>query len=282
MSSIFVDWHFVCQSCGYETSSLKPAVNVHDSHESVDEIARELALISLRQDNFKSILKLIQSLRPQHIHESLLDVGAAHGWFVELAKTVFTDVTGIEPDSEMCARAAQRGIDLRSGYFPQVLAETERFDVIIFNDVFEHIPDATATLQKIRLHLNPGGLLILNLPTNTGLFYRLAKLFKRFGISAPFDRMWQKGMPSPHLHYFSKSNLKKLSVLKGFIPLAEITLPSLKLKGLHARIALSRQHGVITTWVLCAGIFLLYPFTALFPKDVQVFALGVPIKDAAE
>jgi len=50
--------------------------------------------------------------------------------------------------------------------------------------------------------------LVLNLPTSGGSLYRVAKLLCRFGAKGFFERLWQRNLPSPHLHYFDDRNLR--------------------------------------------------------------------------
>ena len=145
----------------------------------------------------------------------LLDVGCAHGWFIERASSRF-DVTGIEPDAGVAAATRARGLPVRSGFFPDVLGPDECFDVIVFNDVLEHIPDINTTLVACWQHLAPGGCVIVNAPSSRGLLYRLSVLLARTGLGRAFDRMWQLGFPSPHVHYFATTNLVLLAHKAGF------------------------------------------------------------------
>jgi SAM-dependent methyltransferase len=271
MSVGLVDWHSICPTCDVETGNLQAGIENISLHAAVDEIARENGLRSLRKKNFDTILRTLTELRPNTSKESLLDVGAAHGWFVELAVKQFSKVIGIEPDKRMVVHAQSNGISLRTGYFPDCLDESELFDVIIFNDVFEHIPDPGNTLASAFQHLNKGGILVLNLPVASGFFYRISKLLVRVGFPMPFERMWQKDMPSPHLYYFTKYGLSKLSERIGLTAVSHMPLPAITLSGLYSRIALA-QSGYrifnITVWLL---VVICLPVLWLMPSDTKVF-----------
>ncbi|NBS17609.1 MAG: class I SAM-dependent methyltransferase, partial [Gammaproteobacteria bacterium] len=78
------DWHFVCSNCGYEKSILEPTINEAKSHEHIDESARTSGLAALRQANFKRLVHLLKTLRSEP-GGLLLDVGSAHGWFLQEA-----------------------------------------------------------------------------------------------------------------------------------------------------------------------------------------------------
>jgi len=160
-------WHFVCPSCQYEMAALTPSINQTNLHQPLDESARETGLRTIRNTNFKKLLNRISIFTKGH--KKLLDVGCAHGWFLEIAKNQF-DVLGIEPDKVIFNQTAKTGLSIRLGYFPEVLNSEEKFDIIIFNDVIEHIPDIQSVLNSCHKHLNKNGLLVLNLPNSKGIF----------------------------------------------------------------------------------------------------------------
>lgn len=260
-------WHASCPACHYESAALSVAINEHTDVE-IDEAGREAALKAIRLENFRAIVQYAKRhVRPGA--RKLLDVGSAHGWFLETAREHF-EVLGIEPDAVVGARAAARGLPVRAGFFPDVLEEGERFDAIVFNDVIEHIPDIHSALGACRQHLNDEGVLILNLPSSRGFFYRFSKLVARLGWRMPFERLWQKDMPSPHVHYFSPDNLARLVAGQGFALADCAELPALRAKGLRERLAYVGKVSPLSLWlqyiaVLCAILVL-----RVFPSDIIV------------
>lgn len=259
------EWHWHCPTCHYEKALLAPAIN-SAAHQFVDEDAREKGLGEVRQANFKVLLSQIARFKPQG--GTLLDVGSAHGWFLKLAKKAF-DTTGIEPDQAIWSQAHAQGLKVRLGYFPDVLSEQERFDVITFNDVLEHIPDIEQALDACRRHLNPDGLLVINLPSSRGVFYRLSKMLSRLGWSSSFERMWQKDFPSPHVHYFNEQNLSLLLNNKQFQIVRTGRLKTLMLSGLAARLSYGSSASSIKNKILYFAIVLALPFLAILPTDIQ-------------
>lgn len=258
-------WHFVCKICGYENAEFGPSINVNSAHELVDEKARETGLHQLRVSNFKVLLSVITQLKPGG--GRLLDVGCAHGWFIEVAKTHFSTL-GIEPDILVSDIAQKRGLPIRYGYFPGALKSGELFDVIIFNDVIEHIPDIKSTLECCAEHLKDDGLLVLNLPSSDGFFYRVSRMLADIGFRAPFERMWQKSLPSPHVHYFNKKNLVCLLQQQRFRCIAEGQLPTVRLGGLFSRISYTGDYGHVLKIVLYLGAALVLPILRVMPSDI--------------
>lgn len=268
-------WHQSCTACDYEKAMFKPAINLHAEHHRVDEIGRESGLKQLRMNNFKVLHQEI--IRLKGAGGKLLDVGCAHGWFLDIVKNDF-EVTGLEPDKAIYDLAAKLGLPVRNGFFPDILTADEKFDVIIFNDVIEHIPDINATLDHCRNRLNNGGLLVLNLPSNQGIFYKISKLLCRLGLCSYFDRMWQKGLPSPHLHYFNQSSLLTILNKHKFSTVGSGTLPSLQASGLYTRITHTGSHNLVSRLSLYALVSLSLPFLSLLPKDIVYVAA---IKESA-
>lgn len=260
-------WHATCPACRYESAALSVAINKHTDVE-IDEAEREAALKAIRLENFRAIVHYAKRhARPGS--RSLLDVGSAHGWFLETARAHF-DVLGIEPDAAVGARAAARGLPVRAGFFPDVLEEGERFDAIVFNDVIEHIPDIRSALGACRQHLNDEGILILNLPSSRGFFYRFSKCVARLGWRMPFERLWQKDMPSPHVHYFSPANLARLVAGQGFDLVDCAELPALRARGLRERLSYAGKVSPVSLWLQYAAVMCAIPVLRVFPSDIIV------------
>lgn len=258
-------WHFLCKNCRYEKSNLQPTINLNSSHQLIDESARETGLRELRKANFIKILESIKSLKQNG--GSLLDVGCAHGWFLETSEKDFK-VAGLEPDKLIFEDTFRRGLPVRMGYFPQALDENEKFDIITFNDVIEHISDVKLTLASCYQRLNKEGILVLNLPSSDGVFYNLSKLFCKLRFFSSFERLWQKGFPSPHLHYFSQRNLIALLENNGFEVKITGNLPAISLNNLYKRISYTKALGKTASVFIYITIALLLPVLKIFPSDI--------------
>lgn len=268
------DWHRVCDHCTYEGSTLNVDIDVHGLTEVVDEAMREEGLGQLRQQNFHALeadlaarVTAAGGARP-----SLLDVGCAHGWFLEAGREDFL-VTGIEPDARVADAAAARGLPVRKGFFPDVLSADERFDVIVFNDVLEHIPDIGAALRACGRHLQPGGWVVVNAPSRTGVLYRISRLMARLGLPATFDRMWQKDFPSPHVHYLDDASMQAIAGRAGLGITAVRTLPSISTHGLYARIRADRNVSPAKAALVTAVLTVASPAMRLLPADIKVWML---------
>jgi SAM-dependent methyltransferase len=156
---------------------------------------------------------------------------------------------------------------VRHGYFPDALASDERFDAIVFNDVLEHIPDLTGALAASAHHLAPGGVLCLNCPDQRGFFFRTADVLDRLGLSGPYDRLWQRGLPSPHVWYFTPAHLDRATAAAGLEPAGQERLATLELGGLWSRIRMERNAPLALSAASYAFSLAVYPLQALLPGD---------------
>ncbi|KXJ04244.1 Ubiquinone biosynthesis O-methyltransferase, partial [Exaiptasia diaphana] len=109
-----------------------------------------------------------RSLPPEEM--AVLDVGCGYGHTaIELARTC-RKVVGIEPSlplAEFGARlAADSGMDHVEIQHRSVeeLEEEEAFDLVILDNVLEHLPNADDSLERISRSLRPGGLIYIVVP----------------------------------------------------------------------------------------------------------------------
>ncbi len=245
-----------CSGCGVRFSALEPRIEGGAALQ-LDEPRRAIGLRAIREQGHAIVLDAIAGER-RLAGLTVLDVGSGHGWFLEAATARGMRAVGIEPDREVAELTRSRGLDVRAGFFPEDLPQGERFDVIAFNDVFEHLPEPVAMLREVHDRLLPGGLLAISIPTADGLGYRIAAGLARVGVALPLDRLWQRDLPSPHLWYFTERSLTALVTRCGFARLAGGRLPSVERRGLRERVAAAGRPGVVE-WVSLAGVWLAAP-----------------------
>jgi SAM-dependent methyltransferase len=256
-----------CRACGFYASTLP--VKINEIHR-IDEVEREAALKPLRSKTFRKILEASTDLLPSNA--SVLDVGCAHGWFMDAAKSAGYRCTGIEPDREMAARAGSAGHNVIEGLFPGALPPGERYDVITFHDAFEHLPEIDRIVGQVSSYLNERGLTIVNLPVSDGLIFRMTRVLARsIKITGPYKRMWQAGLPSPHLSYFPADTLQRLFANAGFGLLRSGRLEAMSTKGLYQRIRFDRNVGMLSASLVYLAARCIQVVAGAFPSDAQYF-----------
>ncbi len=258
-------WLSVCPHCDLYLSKLAPGPG-----KAFD------GLETLRRQNFETTLDVIERIRPLR-GQRLLEIGSSKGWFLEAAQKRGAIVSGVEPVPSDAAIARASGFQIEEGLFPEYPSDKGPYDIIAFNDVFEHLPDPAKAVIDIEQRLAENGLLSINIPSSDGLFFKTAKALAAVGFEKPYDRMWQRGLPSPHMSYFSPENLKQLiersSGLRRW-PGEPISLPSISTAGLRERI--EGQSVGLPTWIVYPAMLALSTVAGILPSDIHlaVFTKG--------
>jgi SAM-dependent methyltransferase len=261
-----IDKTYRCMACGFYSSELPVEINTVFM---IDEDVRENALYPLREAGIKVLLEKFKDFINKG--STILDVGCAHGWFMTEAAKAGYVCYGIEPDKDMAERLRASKIDFMEGYFPDVLTPEQKYDVIAFHDVFEHLPDPDAILRAASDHLNEHGLLVINLPMSDGIFFKVARVLASFGLAGPLARLWQKGLPSPHLSYFSRYTLPHFVTRRGFRPIRAFDLPSVATSKLWSRIRYDTSLGFVRALGIFIGVLLMVPLTKITASDARCF-----------
>jgi 2-polyprenyl-3-methyl-5-hydroxy-6-metoxy-1,4-benzoquinol methylase len=148
----------------------------------------------------------------------LLDVGTGRGEVVAAAQTAGWAVEGVEPSATFADHTEQRtGAKIWREAIEESDIPDEEFDVVILAAVLEHLYDPDAVVAKIARVLRPGGLLYLDVPNESGLFFRVGNLYQKAR-----GRDWCVNLSptfSPfHIFGFSPRSLKKLLAKYGLEP----------------------------------------------------------------
>lgn len=258
-------WLSRCGGCGVLRSDLEIQIPERPTEAALDEELRAAGLEGTRTINNERLLDAVRALAPASAR--LLDVGSGPGFLLSDAAALGFAAEGVEPDANTVGAARARGASVRHGYFPAALGEGEQFDVIVFNDVLEHIPDLAGAFAACAAHLKPGGVLCLNCPDRRGFFYRTAVILDRLGIGGPLDRLWQKDLPSPHIWYFTPDNLAQAAARHGFAPVRQVRLETLELRGLWSRIRYVKDQPLLMSLAAFAFSVATYPLAKILPSD---------------
>ncbi len=276
-------WTFYCSDCGHWQSNLSPDLesDLITSAEEVTDRADDLDFLEpIRRTNYAAILAALQETASTH--KSILDVGCATGQFLKAASEAGYETLGIEPNPRLFRSATEANLPVIRGYFPDALEIDRKFGAIIFNDVLEHIPDAKSIMQACKAHLAPGGTIIVNGPFSDGFFFKIGQLGLKIGLSKPWNRLWQKGFFTPHVHYFSDQSLAKLAHAAALsVVRPPQALTTLSYEGMWKRIALDPGLGSLGKAMTYAGVLALTPLLQRLPADTK-FAFLAPPPDHGE
>ena len=260
-------WLARCDTCGLRLSLLDQATHNGTCLTGWDGDA-ERAMAPLREAAAVRLLTELGELTALR-SKRLLDVGCGPGWFLDAAARAGLVAEGLEPDVRLAALGRDAGLAITAGSFPSTTAN-RAFDIVTFNDVFEHLPAPLDALAAVRDRLVPGGLLVLNLPTRTGAFYRVSEHLARIGMRGPLERMWQKGFESPHLFYYGSADLNAMIEAHGFACARGFTLPSVVIDKLWMRIRAGDRRPVAGDLAIFLATLAAIPLLGLLPSDIMV------------
>ena len=147
----------------------------------------------------------------------LLEIGCGDGELLFKLKSKYREVWGIDiakPRIDRIKRKVERevGVHVRVGDANQRLDfKDEYFDTIVASDVLEHLFDVYHFIRECYRLLNSKGTLIVHVPNVAFFPNRIRLLFGKLPITSD-----EVGWDGGHLHYFTRTSLKRLFQDEGF------------------------------------------------------------------
>ncbi len=153
----------------------------------------------------------VKPFLPTH-YRRVLEIGCGEGRFSQHLHSA-QEYWGIEPDFEASRISADRMSQALCGTFESRYAELpdDYFDLVICNDVIEHMPDHSWFLDRIKTKMTRKGLLVGSVP-NVRYITNLVDLLVRrdwpYTNSGVLDRT--------HLRFFTEKSLSRSFLENGF------------------------------------------------------------------
>jgi GT2 family glycosyltransferase/2-polyprenyl-3-methyl-5-hydroxy-6-metoxy-1,4-benzoquinol methylase len=144
----------------------------------------------------------------------VLEVGPATGYVAKALRDRDCRVTGIELDPEAAEVAAQFCERMIVGDIEELVLEEvfpdQRFDVVVYGDVLEHLVDPEAVLLRTARILAPGGYVVASIPNVTHGSVRLSLMAGQF-------RYTDTGLlDRTHLRFFDEAGIEELFEGAGY------------------------------------------------------------------
>ncbi|MDP3724274.1 MAG: class I SAM-dependent methyltransferase [bacterium] len=201
-----------CSSCGFERAVM------HESYTKLTDryytkgyftgekeryaYSNYAGDFSVFKKNFDSVVRLLLHFTRGR---TLLDVGCAYGFFMQVAKKHGFDVFGIDVSAHAIREAKEIfGGNVNHGRFDEVIFPPASFDAITMLDVFEHFDDPASSVRRARKLLNRDGILVIETNDTQSLWAKM------------FGRDWHFYIPPQHLSFFSAANMTMLLEKEGF------------------------------------------------------------------
>jgi SAM-dependent methyltransferase len=115
------------------------------------------------------VLEVLRRHAPAGGWPRILDIGSGDGLFFD-ALTEFGTATGIEPDAALVSDGMRASGRVAIQPFDATFQPGSHYDLILFLDVLEHLPDPVAALQHARSLLAPGGVVVITVPAFKALW----------------------------------------------------------------------------------------------------------------
>lgn len=158
------------------------------------------------QKTFSQRLDLLQRTLGNKKNIRILDIGCNIGTLLFQARQRGWECHGIDINAQVKPFFRDSGVHLRIGDVLKSSYPHNSFDLIVMNDLIEHIPDPRQLLHKAHELLKPGGVLFLVTPDGESFMARI------------LGKHWFHLKPQEHLYYFAQSHLRRLFRETRFTP----------------------------------------------------------------
>lgn len=210
-----------CQTCGLIVRD--PAPNMSQMSQEFYEGAYwgqpPECYVEHQRQHTRDIIQCLTALLGNHYHGTIrvLDVGCGLGVFLEEARGVGWDISGLEPSSyPACYVEEKLGITVERRFLEQADYSDNAFDVVYMNNALEHVADPVRTLRQVYRILRPGGLFYVEVPMET----RRAN-FAIVALTRLLNRPFYPDRPGSffdmaHAYIFNQKTLSRALHLTGF------------------------------------------------------------------
>jgi SAM-dependent methyltransferase len=145
---------FHCRTCDAYFSNGGP-VNYYKE----DLTGYYLGYADAIRERYDRVFEHVEStLRPGRF----LDIGAGMGFSLEVAKQRGWRSAGIEPNRALALHAQQRGLDVSHAYLDG--SQQGEHDLVLIDNVLEHVPEPVAFLRHAAHLLSDQGVLLIAVP----------------------------------------------------------------------------------------------------------------------
>lgn len=157
-------------------------------------------MIKAEEEGLRTHKAVMRLLKKVPSAANLLDVGCGHGGktplYAETLRLSLDRVKGIEPQEKYAAAARAKfevfSVDIERSAFP---FPDSSFDVVVCNQVLEHLKNIFMPLREMDRVVRPGGWLLIGVPNLAGFYNRLLLLAGKQPLSSEIN--------GPHVRSFA-------------------------------------------------------------------------------
>lgn len=146
------------------------------------------------------------------VGQTVLDIGSGSCLSLLEMRAMGVEAYGVEADPNVRSIADHFGLRVHIGSIHDHPFPGVSFDLIVLNQVIEHVPDPLALLNLVKERLKPGGRVVLSFPNTTSI------QAARSGVR------WINWHVPYHQHHFNGRSFEKLAVQAGYELVAARTI----------------------------------------------------------
>jgi len=196
--------YVICNHCKLVYQSPRPKYDqefIDAAYASYYQFTETLDLNS-KPDVPESSVKMFQKeveylLQFDKKRTAVLDIGSGMGTFLVAAKPYYQEAVGLDVSAQMAAFVEkQLGVKVLLEQFENFQYH-RKFSLIHMSHVIEHIPNPKSWLDRARQVLEPGGILVINVPNKFSISFRMQHLFYKLKLKKQFSNAWADPSRTP-------------------------------------------------------------------------------------
>ncbi len=123
-------------------------------------------------------------------NKNVLDIGCGNGGTSLKLAQLHANVTAVDIRPDLFERFKFRNITFHHGSFELLPFEKEKFDIIILQDVLEHVPNPETTITKIKSLLSKTGIIYISTPNRLSLLNAISDPHWSMPFVSLLSRKW--------------------------------------------------------------------------------------------
>jgi SAM-dependent methyltransferase len=160
-------------------------------------------------------LEMIKTAAGERIQGLVLEAGCGVGLYLEHLIPLGCEVIGMEYDFQRAVESKAKAVHILGAAGETLPFPEETFDLILSNEVIEHVQDDKKAVREMIRALKPGGRLILFCPNRWypfethGIYWQGKYHFGNKPLINYLPRYWRDKL-APHVRVYSRRDLRKL------------------------------------------------------------------------
>jgi len=198
-----------CCNCGLARTYPPPFINdeTADVHISSTEY---YSVLKDKESYIDPAERIIKAIRRRKRSGTLLDIGCGVGILLEVANKKYGyQGVGLEINHEAAEYGKEKlGVKIISGSIRDVLAENNKFDIVVLSHILEHIVEPIKFLEMTRQVLKSSGIIAVEVPDFRGFIPQVLTIRGKY---------WYGFQPTQHVWQFTHVTLEDILKKAGFM-----------------------------------------------------------------